>query len=66
MIGTLESPRVGYYDPTYGGKSLAMSDSYVNDNQERDKQGNLLYTRTIKHSNHTNLYDNEPPLKVVN
>ncbi len=43
-----------------------MSDSYVNDSNERDKHGNLLYTKTIRHSNHTNLYDNEPPMKILN
>lgn len=65
VIGTLESPRFGDYQKEYGGKSLSLSDSYQTE-EKNSRTGNLLYAKTIKHSNHTNLYDNEPSQMKVN
>ncbi len=57
-IGTLESPRVPPFDEVFGGKSLPLSDT--------KKSDNVNYTKVIKHSNHTNLYDNVPPEMRMN
>jgi len=56
-IGSLESPRYHEVPAEFGGKSLSLSDSTPRNNGLE----NPLYAKTIRHSNHTNLYDNPPP-----